>query len=200
VIAPTAAFLLAAASLAAWFTALGARPAARVQLRFAVVMFAALAAAAPVVPAAATPVALIVLPIGLCVLALASAAGFGTPLQPSLAAIVLALVVLAALTAAVTGWRDFALAPVAVALTGITVVCGRRLGDRSLAAVQGLVSAACLLGGASSFALDGAGAPVLLFTAAGMLGLTLALSRSDGVVDERPGRDLRDGLAIGRGR
>jgi len=41
-----AALLLATASVAAWFTALGARPAARVQIRFAAVLFAALAVAA----------------------------------------------------------------------------------------------------------------------------------------------------------
>jgi hypothetical protein len=195
VTAASAALLLVAA-VAAWFTALGARPAARVQIRFASVLFAALAAS--VFTAAASVVALIVLPIGASVLALGCAAGFGRPLMPSLAAMLLALVVLAALTAAVTGWRAFALTPAAIALVVVAMACARQIGERQLAALQGLASAACLLAALSAFALEGAGMPLLLFAAAGLLGLTLALSRSDRVVDERPGRDLRDGLAIGR--
>jgi uncharacterized membrane protein len=67
------------------------------------------------------------------------------------------------------------------------------------AAVQGLLSALCLLGAVSSFATDGAGAALLLFLAAGLLGLALALARSDVVVEERAGRDLR-GLPPIRGR
>jgi hypothetical protein len=195
-----AALLLGAAGIAAWFTALGARPAARVQIRFAAVLFAALAVATLSAPSAASAIALIVLPIGVSVMALASGTGFGTPARPSLAAIVLALVVLAALTAAVTGWQAFALTPAAFAIVGMAVVYARKFGERQLAALQGLVSAACFLAASSAFALEGVAAPVLLFAAAGLLGLTLALSRSDGVVDERAGRDLRDDLAIGQRR
>ncbi|HWD28715.1 MAG TPA: hypothetical protein VG387_16200 [Rhizomicrobium sp.] len=195
-----AALLLAAAAVAAWFTALGAKPAARVQIRFAAVLFVALAVAVPAAPGAVAAIALIVLPIALGVLALASTAGFGAPTRPSLAAIALALVVLAALTAAVTGWRAFALTPAAFAIVAMNVVFLRQVRARQVAALQGIVSAACFLAASSAFALEGVGAPLLLFTAAGFLGATLALSRSDGVVDERPGRDLRTDLAISQRR
>ena len=55
--------LLLAATIAVWFVAAGARAAARLQIRFAAVLLAALALAAAATPMAAATVALLVLPI-----------------------------------------------------------------------------------------------------------------------------------------
>jgi hypothetical protein len=198
-IAQAAALLLVAAAIVVWFVAPGARPAARVQIRFAGVLFAAAGVAALTAPATAPSVLLLVLPIALAVLALAGAAGFGRPLPPALAAIILAVICLAGLGAAITGLVVFALAPAALAAVALGVVFARRFDSARTASMQGLLAALCFLAAASSFALEGAGAPLLLFSSAGLLGATLALSRSGRAVDEKGGRDLRGAVAI-RGR
>jgi hypothetical protein len=195
-----AALLLLAAALAVWFVAAGARPAARVQLRFAGALFAAPALAAAVAPTAAAAVTLLVLPLALSVLVLAAAAGFARALPAAVAGVLLALVCLAGLAAAITGLALFSLAPAAVAIAAAMAVFLRQFDAARGASVQGMVSALCFLAGASSFAVDGVGAGLLLFAAAGLLGMTLALARSDVVVEERPARDLRGLAAIGRQR
>lgn len=199
-IVAAAALLLAVAALAAWFVAAGARPAARVQLRFAGVLFAAPALAAAMAPAAAAAVTLLVLPIGLSVLALAATAGFAKAVPSGVAAVLLALVCLAGLAAAITGLALFSLALAAACIIAAMAVFLRQFDAARAASVQGMVSALCFLAGTSSFAVDGAGAGLLLFSAAGLLGTTLALARSDVVVEERPLRDLRGLAAIGRQR
>ncbi|HEY4943752.1 MAG TPA: hypothetical protein VII56_20155 [Rhizomicrobium sp.] len=197
-IAIVAALLLLITTLAVWFVAAGARPAARLQIRFAGVLFAALSLSAAT--AAAVTVTLLVLPIGLSVLALAAAAGFARPVPASVAALLLALICLSGLTAAITGLAVFCLAPAAAAALAMAVLFARQFDAARIASVQGMASALCFLGAASSFAVDGAGAGLLLFSAAGLLGLAVALSRSDVVVEERAVRDLRGLAAIGRRR
>ncbi|MEI9991077.1 MAG: hypothetical protein WDM86_13655 [Rhizomicrobium sp.] len=196
-IARAASLLLLASSLAAWLVASGARPPARVHIRFAAILFAALGVASLAVEAAAPAIALLVLPIGSSVLVLGAAAARTRPLEPALAAALLAAVSLAALAAAVTGMAALSLAPAALCAVAIGVL-GVRSADR-LGAFQGVAASMCFLGAASAFALEGAGAALTLFCAAGLLGLALALSRSGAVVEERTGRDLR-GVAIGRRR
>ena len=198
-IALAAALLLLATTVAVWFVAAGARAAARVQIRFAGVLFAALAAAALTAPMAAATVTLLVLPLALAVLALAGTAGFGKPVPPAVAAIVLGAVCLAGLGSAITGERTLSFVPVAAALLVLAVTFARQFDAARLASLQGMLSVLCLLGAAASFASEGAGRALLLFCAAGLLGLTLALSRSDLVVEERALRDLRGRTAI-RGR
>ncbi|MEJ0042948.1 MAG: hypothetical protein WDM81_12410 [Rhizomicrobium sp.] len=196
-IARAASLLLLASSLAAWLVAAGARPPARVHVRFAAVLFAALGVASLVAQSAVPAIALLVLPIGLSVLGLGTAAARTRPLEPALAASLLAAVSLAALAAAVTGLTALSLAPSALGAVAIGML-GARAEDR-LGVVQGVAAAFCFLGAASAFALADAGPELTLFCAAGLLGLALALSRSGAAVEERPGRDLR-GLAIGRRR
>ncbi len=191
------ALLLLAATLAAWFVAGGARPAARVQIRFAAVLFGALAPALAVLPPAGAAVTLLVLPVGLSILALASIAGFSRPLPAGAAALFLALVCLAGLAAAITGWAVLSLVPCAVAILALLAIFLRQFDAARLASVQGMASALCFLGAVSSFAAYGADAALLLFAAAGFLGITLALSRSDVAVEEAPARDLRGLAAIG---
>lgn len=194
-----AAGLLFASAFAVWFVAAGARPAARLHIRFAGVLLAALALASAVVPLAASAVALLVLPIALGMLALAAIAGFAKPLAAGLAALLLALACLGGVGAALTGWAALSLAPAAAAIAATAVAFARRFDAARIASLQGLLAALCFLGAVSSFALDGAGAALHLFCAAGLLGQTLALARSDVAVEERAVRDLRAPLAI-RGR
>ncbi|HEX4301198.1 MAG TPA: hypothetical protein VHZ78_00285 [Rhizomicrobium sp.] len=195
-IAAAAALLLLAATIAVWFVAGGARPAARVQIRFTGVLFAALAPAMIVLPPAGAAVTLLVLPVGLSILSLASIAGFSRPLPAGAAALFLALVCLAGLTAAITGLAVLSLAPCAVAILALIAIFLRQFDAARLASVQGMASALCFLGAVSSFAATGADAALLLFAAAGLLGTTLALSRSDVAVEEAPVRDLRSLAAV----
>ena len=191
--------LLFAATLAVWFVAAGARAAARLQIRFAAILLAALAVAA-VLPVAGSAVALLVLPIAFGVLALAVAAGLTKPLPAASGAIVLALFCLGGMAAAVTGIAAFSLAPAALALGVMAVFFVRQFDAARIAALQGLLSLLCFLAAVSAFALEGVSSAMLLFTAAGLLGLTLALSRSDFTLEERPVRDLRGGLSVRGGR
>jgi hypothetical protein len=193
------ALLLVSAALAVWFVAPAARPAARLQLRFAAIVFVAPAAAAVAMPAAAAAVTLVAFPIALGVLALAGAAGFERVLTPSLAVPLLAAICLGALAAAATGLVLFALTPAVLAAVAIAAVSIRQFDVARPESVRGIVSALCFLAAASAFALEGVGVALLLFTAAGLLGLTLALSRSDAGVEQAPRRDLRHAAAaVGR--
>jgi hypothetical protein len=192
-----AALALLCAAVATWFVAQASRPAARVQLRFAAVLIAALAVAPPLMPAAASAVALLVLPVVFVVLVLATAAGAGRAAHQTLAAVLLALVSLAALAAAITGLSALALAPCALAVLALIGLSLRRL--KGLGALQGIAAALCLLGAICVFVLEGVSVPLLLFCAAGLLGTTLALSRSDVRDEERARPDLRR-LGVGVGR
>jgi len=187
-----ASLLLLAACLAAWLVAAGARPRARVHLRFAAVLFAALAIAALGVEAAAPAIALLVLPIGSGVLVLGAAAGIGRPLEPALGASLLAVISLAALGATVSGLAALALGPAALC-AGAIALLGGRIPDR-LGAFQAIAAALCLIGAASAVVWEGAGPALTLFCAAGLLGVALALARSGATIEESAGRDLRGAI------
>jgi hypothetical protein len=189
VIERLASLLLLAATIVGWFVAGGARPAARLQIRFAGVLLAALGLCGAVLPAAAPAIVVLVLPIALAVLALGATAGLSKPLPMGLSTLLLALASLGGLIAVVTGFAAFAFAPAAVAIAALVLLFARRFDGERLAPVQGVLSALCFLAAVSDFAIEGAGVP--LFVAAGLVGLALALSRSDVVVEERPLRDLR---------
>ncbi|MGZ5930992.1 MAG: hypothetical protein ACXWLW_02370 [Rhizomicrobium sp.] len=192
------AVLLGIASLAVWFLALGARPPARVHLRFASMLFAALAAAAWIAPPVADEVALIVAAIALPVLAFGAYAGFEKPLAPMPATLLLGIVCLGGLAAAATGIISFALVPASLSVAAILLISARQFDVARVSSVQGMLSALSLLAAASSFALEGTGSAHLLFSAAGLLGVTLALSRASNiVVEEQSSRDLRHSVTIG---
>ena len=192
------AVLLGIASLAVWFLALGARPPARVHLRFASMLFAALAAAAWIAPPVADEVALIVAAIALPVLAFGAYAGFEKPLAPMPATLLLGIVCLGGLAAAATGIISFALVPASLSVAAILLISARQFDVARVSSVQGMLSALALLAAASSFALEGTGSAHLLFSAAGLLGLTLALSRASNiVVEQQSSRDLRHSATIG---
>jgi hypothetical protein len=191
-----AAALLFLATLAVWFVAVGARPGARLQIRFAAVLLAAPAIASLVLPAATPAVAALVLPIALAVLALAAAAGLAQPPSVGTASLILVLASLGGIGTGITAILAFALAPAALAIAALIYLFARDA--TGLAAAQGILAAFCFLGAAAAFALEGADFGLLLFLAAGLLGTGLALSRSNLAAEDKPAR-RRFALSIGRG-
>jgi hypothetical protein len=186
-----AALLALAAAIAAWLVAAAARGAARVQLRFAAVLLAACAAAAVATPTAASAVAILVLPIVVAVLALAARAGFEQAPNPFLSSAMLGAASLCGITSAITGLALFALVASIAGVVVLLVICSRQFERARLASVQGGLAALCLLAALSVFATDEVGPAFLLFAAAGLLGVTLALSRSDVAIDNKTAGDLR---------
>jgi hypothetical protein len=73
----------------------------------------------------------------------------------------------------------------------LILVCLRQFDVARPASVQGTLSALCLLAAQSVFVLDRAGAAFLLFASAGLLGVTLALSRSDVAIETKSLEDMR---------
>jgi len=193
-----AAALLFAATAMTWLIAPGARPAARVQLRFAAVLFAACAIAAVALPSAAAAVGLLVLPIAIAVLALAVLAGFEHALGAASASALLGLASLCGIVSAVTGLALFALAAALLANVMLLLLCLRRFDAMRRESLQGALSALCLFAAQSVFVLDRVGVAFLLFAGAGLCGVALALSRSDAAAEKPPAPDLR-GAAVRRG-
>ena len=191
-----AALLLLASAVAGWFIAAAARPPARVQLRFAAVLLAAIAAAAIATPIAASAVVLLVLPIAATVLALAALAGFERPLATPLSSLTLALASVCGIGGAGTGLALLTLAPSMLGTFVLLVVSLRRVKIARLPALQGALAALCLLAAQSLFVTERVSLAFLLFLSAGMLGVMLALSRSDLAAEQKAAADLR-GTAIG---
>jgi hypothetical protein len=164
-------------------------------------LFAALAAASAIAPSVADEVALLVAAIALPVLAFAAYAGFEKAMAPMPATLLLGIVCLGGLASAATGIISFALAPAALSAAAILLISARQFDAARLSSIQGMLSALALLASASSFALDGARPVYLLFSAAGLLGLTLALARaSDPGVEEQSGSDLRRTVVVSDAR
>ncbi len=195
--------MLLCAAVAAWIVAAAAPASARAFIRFAAMLYAALAAANVVDARLADAVALIVSAVAPTMLALAALRVFHRPPAPSLAAVLLVTTCLAGMAAAATGLWLLAFVPLAVSVTVLIVVGSRRLGDSPTAAAQTMVSAAAFVAGASAFVTEGAGAraALLLFSAAGLLGIALALARDSGIeIEQESGRDPRAAAAIRRAR
>jgi len=159
-----------------WLIAPGARPAARVQLRFAAVLFAACAIAAVALPSAAAAVGLLVLPIAIAVLALAVLAGFEHALGAASASALLGLASLCGIVSAVTGLALFALAAALLANVMLLLLCLRRFDAMRRESLQGALSALCLFAAQSVFVLDRVGVAFLLFAGAGLRRGTCAVA------------------------
>lgn len=164
-----AAFILFAAALSAWFLSAQAKASSRVNIRFAAMLFAALAVAhVPSLLSAQSlefSVALIVAPLGATALALGVSAFLVRPLPAGVAALAMALALAAGLAAALSGVPAYAgLCQMACVL--LTLAAGAqqpaRLMSVALAALPLLCGALCLMDGA----LNGAE----LFFAAALIG------------------------------
>lgn len=178
--------LLLAIAVAAWLLVAPLRPGARVNLRFAAMLLAAIAIAAPL-PRIGDAVVLVALPPAAAALSLAALAMF-TSHMPAAAGIAPALALLAGLGAIIAAAPMLAAIPVALAAFVIIAVALQDL------AWIGALSGVLLLASLFAFLAGGAGAPLLLFAAAALLGL---IRSAFAVQQPRP---ARFGDAISRTR
>jgi hypothetical protein len=131
-------------------------------------------------------------------LAFATRFAFRGPVRPLGIGAILIAASVAGITAAATGFAMLAFAPLLLSVIAMIAISLRRFGDLRAQAVQTIAASCALLAGASAFAAGGVCAePALfLFSAAGLLGITLALApRSNVVVEQESAPDLR-GAAI----
>ena len=171
--------LLFCAGIAAWWLTADSRAPARIPVRLAAILFAALAAAHALdgfgLAALAPVVALIALSLGGTALALGLFAALGAkPLPPLAAALVLVLALFAGLAAALAAIPAYALG---AAMLSLSLVAAMSLGGYFLAPRRvGLVLGAAVSMIAGGFALMGGALSVsLLFFAAGLIAASRAL-------------------------
>ena len=179
------AVVLALGSAAAWMTAQGVRPASRLYLRFACVLYAALAASA-LAGIAPDAVAEIATTLATALLMLAAYASFRRAAKPLPAAAVLAAACIAGIWSAASG----ALAP-AVVLQIFCLFVMIALARRGLAAwrrpnIHLALASVALLAASCSLLVENASVALLLFSTAGLLGTAISLARnSEILVEER---------------
>ena len=194
--------VLGLAALLSAIMARGMRPASRAYLQFAAVIYLALAVAdeiAIVLPGAArstfadavTFVACALAPVAL---SLALFATFEHPPKSWIAMLLLLLALTCAMAAAMSGAEVLSFAPLSASVFAMLALSMRRWRLERRRPLHGIIAALCFLVAAASGASGGeAGRTGLaLFSAAGLLGISLALARRShaAVTQERP-RDLR---------
>lgn len=203
------AFALVLSAAMTWLVSASVRPLPRAYLRFACVLYGALAIAglmtgsSEATGAFARAVALVVCVLAPCILSLALIATFRKAVSPALAAMLLALACLGALAAAVTNWAALGVVPLVVALGAAAAALLRTRARNPIASLQGLAASLGFLCAASSLMVEGAAEPAALdlFSAAGLLGAALALSRASRPrVEKTVRRKLRRVLAVDEDR
>jgi hypothetical protein len=191
------AVMLLAASIAGWIAVTDAPSAARAYVRFACVLYAALAAASAIGAQLAGAVTLIVSACAPMLLAIAHRTVFRGPVATSLAASLLMVGCVAGVAAAASSVAVLSFAPLSISVLAMIAISLRCFRDRRASAIQIIAAAIALLAGASAFAAGGKAAQpaLLLFSAAGLLGIALALAprSSDAVVEQKSAPDLRAG-------
>ncbi|HTT97513.1 MAG TPA: hypothetical protein VMF58_05650 [Rhizomicrobium sp.] len=190
------AVMLLAAAMGGWLAIGGASPDVRSYARFACVLYAALAAAGATGVQLALSVTLIVSASAPVFLALAVRLSFRGPVMPLLVGAILSIACVAGITAAATGLAMLAFAPLLFSVVAMIAFSLRQLRNLRAQALQTIAASCALLAGASAFTAGGVRAmPALfLFSAAGLLGILLALApRSDVVVEQERVADVRAG-------
>lgn len=200
------ALVLLLASAAGWIAAAGAPPRARLSLRLAAVLYAALALAglvigvglapaAPISAAALNSIADLVTTLGPAVLCVAGFSAFRRSPRPLSASLVLGFAALAGVAAAATGWRVLAAVP--QVLAAIFTFLTARPGLWRKAEVYLALAAFSMLGGAAAQLSGGlsARAGLLLFEAAALIGVGIA---SNVLVEARTKDDARSAVRRGR--
>jgi hypothetical protein len=188
------ALMMASASVAAWIIAAAAPREGRSYIRLASVLFSAFAIAAAVSEPLGNAVGLIASAVGPALLALAMVGAWRSTPSPVLASLALALAVACGIAAAATNRTVPALAPPIAAVTAMVAVAIGGSGAGTVRAAQAVAAALSFLAGACIHAAGGAIAQtgLMLFSSAGLLGVSLALARdSDAPVEEKRTRDLR---------
>jgi hypothetical protein len=179
-----AASILFAVCVASWLLARGFKPAVRLNLRFAAMLLASLAVAAPVAQVGDVA-ALVVLPLAGTALTLAALARFARRAPPLTASLALAASLACGLGAVLTGAPLLAAFP---AVLATLLIAGAALQDFAwVAALSGVT----LLAGISAFVRDGAGTGLLLFAAASLLGLSRSALPVEQTREARLGRLVR---------
>ena len=151
------------ACVAAWILSAPLKAAARLYLRFAAMLLAALACAAPL--GLGDVAALLLLPLASVSLALSGLARFARPLPQLPATLALVVALMGGIGAMVLGFWLLALLPVAVA--GLVIVAAALHAVAPIPAIAG----AALLAAGLGYVQQGAGAGVLLLCAASVVGL-----------------------------
>jgi hypothetical protein len=151
------------ACVGAWILCAPLKPVARQYLRFAAMLLAALAVAAPL--GLGDVAALLLLPLAAASLALSALARFARPLPPLAATLALVAALMGGIGAMLLGFWVLALLPVAVA--GLVIIAAALHGVAPVAAIAGTALLASGLG----IVQQGAGAGVLLLCAAALTGL-----------------------------
>lgn len=193
------AIMLVAATLAGWLAVAEASWSTRAYVRFACVLYAALAVASAVGAQIALSVTLIVSALAPVFLALAARFAFRGPFASSLIAAMLVIACVAGIMAAATGVVTLAFAPLLLSVIAMIATGLHRFVDLRAQAIQMIAGSCALLAGASVFTAGGVRAEpaLLLFSAAGLLGISLALApRLNAVVEQERAPDLRT-AAIG---
>lgn len=188
------AVMLLAAAVAGWLAVAGAPLETRAYARFACMLYAALAVSGAAELQLALSVTLIVSASAPMLLAFAVRFAFRGPVVSPLTIAVLVAVCGSGIVAAATGIALLAFAPLFVSVLTMIAISLRRFGDLRARAIQTIAAACAILAGASAFVAGGARAePALfLFSAAGLLGLCLALApRSEIAVEQERASDLR---------
>ena len=159
-----AAIALFGASIGAWALAAPLSLRARVYLRFAAVLFAALAVSVPLGMADVT--ALLLLPLASCALMISALARFARPLAALPASLALVVALGCGLGALIAGTDIPALATVMVA--GLAVIAAAING----VAVMPMLAGAGLIAAGLAFTQEGSRGGLLLFCAAALIGLS----------------------------
>lgn len=169
--------LLFAASIGAWILSAPYRAAARLYLRFAAMLFAALAVSAPL--GLLSEIALFLLPLAACALMIAAFSRFARPLPVFAASLVLIAGLFCGLAAMLQGDVMLALLPVICASLAII---GTALHGMAIIAV---LAGTALLASGLVLLEQGAASAMLLFAAAALVGLA-----------KRPKRKIREKSAL----
>jgi hypothetical protein len=194
------AVLPAMAAATAWWLAAGTRYAVRGYVRAAAALYMAVALAVvfAFVPATVAP---LVASLGPVLLAFAVYASFRHPTGAGFAATAIAAAGFAGIAAAVSGVAAFALVPQFVGIAVMLAISRRGLVRLNATGIQLAAGSAALFAAACSLILPGMEGRVafLLFSAAGLLGVSLAVAGiSDTFVKRR--RRVSAGAAVSRER
>jgi hypothetical protein len=200
--------VLGLSAILAAIVARGARPSSRSYLHFAAVIYLALAVAdeiAIVLPVAATladAVTFVACALAPAALALSLFATFEHPPKSWVAALLLSLAFVCALGAAMSGIEMLSFAPLSAAVFAMLALSVRRWRLERQGPFHAVIAASCFLVAAASGASGGAmgRTGLALFSAAGILGISVALARrSRAPVAQQSGKDLRVTAIGGQG-
>lgn len=192
------ALMMVSASAAAWIVSGAAPGEARPYVRFACALYSAFGIAAAVSQPLASAAGSIAAAAGPALLALAMAGAWRGPPSPTLASLALALAAGCGMAAAATNATVLSAVPLVASVAVMVGVAMGRWRARPVRSAQAIAAALSFLAGAGIQAAGGtiAQVGVMLFSSAGVLGVSLALARdSDAPVHEAGARGPR-GRAI----